>query len=118
MKGTRSAERARLNQDLIDVAWKNDVKAVRRLIKAGADVNAKDATEQSAFLIAASEGYLDLLVLTLDFGADVAPWTVITARPSFVLRNAVTLTSSAGFCRPRSRSTTSTNLAGPCCSML
>jgi uncharacterized protein len=65
------AERARLNQDLIDVAWKNDVKAARRLIKAGADVNAKDATEQSAFLIAASEGYLDLLVLTLDFGADV-----------------------------------------------
>lgn len=67
-----AAGRARLNRDLIDVAWKNDVKAARTLIKAGADVNAKDASEQSAFLIAASEGYLDLLELTLDSGADVS----------------------------------------------
>jgi uncharacterized protein len=62
---------ARLNRDLIDAAWKNDVKVARTLIKAGADVNAKDASEQSAFLIAASEGYLDLLELILDSGADV-----------------------------------------------
>jgi uncharacterized protein len=66
-----AAGRARLNRELIDAAWKNDVKAARTLIKAGADVNAKDASEQSAFLIAASEGYLDLLELTLDLGADV-----------------------------------------------
>jgi uncharacterized protein len=66
-----AAGRARLNRELIDAAWKNDVKAARTLIKAGADVNAKDASEQSAFLIAASEGYLDLLELTLDSGADV-----------------------------------------------
>jgi uncharacterized protein len=65
-----AAGRARLNRELIDAAWKNDVKAARTLIKAGADVNAKDASEQSAFLIAASEGYLDLLELTLDLGAD------------------------------------------------
>jgi uncharacterized protein len=67
-----AAGQARLNRDLIDVAWKNDVKAARTLIKAGADVNAKDASEQSAFLIAASEGYLPLLELTLDSGADVS----------------------------------------------
>ena len=47
------------------------MKAAGTLIKAGADVNAKDASEQSAFLIAASEGYLELLELTLDSGADV-----------------------------------------------
>jgi ankyrin repeat protein len=41
------------------------------LIDRGADVNAKDETEQSAYLIATSEGYLDLLNLTLQHGADV-----------------------------------------------
>src|SRR5215211_5771899 len=65
------AGQARPNRELIDAAWKNDVKAARTLIKAGADVNAKDASEQSAFLIAASEGYLELLELTLDSGANV-----------------------------------------------
>ena len=43
----------------------------RRPDRAGADVNAKDDTEQSAYLIATSEGYLDLLELTLAHGADV-----------------------------------------------
>ncbi len=46
--------------------------AARRLIRDGADVNWRDETVQSAFLIAASEGYLDLLNLTLANGADVA----------------------------------------------
>ena len=41
------------------------------LIAAGADVNAKDKTKQSAYLISTSEGYLDLLDLTLEHGADV-----------------------------------------------
>lgn len=60
-----------LDQQLIDAAWKNDVRAASRLITAGADVNAVDDTVQSAFLIAASEGYLELLELTLQHGADV-----------------------------------------------
>ena len=68
---TSAAGQAQLNRDLIDAAWKNNVKAARTLIEAGADVNAKDASEQSAFLIAASEGYLELLELTLDSGANV-----------------------------------------------
>ncbi|TCO36063.1 hypothetical protein EV652_101953 [Kribbella steppae] len=59
------------DQQLIAAAWKNDVPTARRLIEAGADVNAVDDTLQSAFLIAASEGYLDLLELTLQNGADV-----------------------------------------------
>lgn len=60
-----------LDQQLIAAAWKNDVAAARRLIAAGADVNAADDTVQSAFLIAASEGYVELLDLTLKHGADV-----------------------------------------------
>jgi len=60
-----------LDSQLIAAAWKNDVAAARRLTTAGADVNAVDDTVQSAFLIAASEGYLDLLELTLQHSADV-----------------------------------------------
>jgi ankyrin repeat protein len=60
-----------LDQQLIDAAWANDVGLARELIGAGADVNAKDSTEQSAYLIATSEGYLDLLELTLAEGADL-----------------------------------------------
>lgn len=64
-------ERVALNQKLIGAAWDNDVAQARRLIAAGADVNYEDETEQSAFLIAASEGYIKLLNLTLRTGADV-----------------------------------------------
>ncbi|HZX06763.1 ankyrin repeat domain-containing protein [Kribbella sp.] len=60
-----------LDNQLIAAAWKNDVPEAKRLIAAGADVNALDDTVQSAFLIAASEGYLDLLNVTLAHGADV-----------------------------------------------
>ncbi|HEY3558906.1 MAG TPA: ankyrin repeat domain-containing protein [Kribbella sp.] len=59
------------DSQLIAAAWKNDVPAAKRLIDAGANVNALDDTVQSAFLIAASEGYLELLDLTLAHGADV-----------------------------------------------
>jgi ankyrin repeat protein len=41
------------------------------LIEAGADVNVQDDSQQSAYLISTSEGYLDLLLLTLAAGADV-----------------------------------------------
>ncbi|MET0965714.1 MAG: ankyrin repeat domain-containing protein [Nakamurella sp.] len=60
-----------LDPQLIDAAWANDVSAASDLISRGADVNAKDGTVQSAYLIATSEGYLDLLELTLANGADV-----------------------------------------------
>jgi hypothetical protein len=66
---TRNPE---LDQPLIDAAWANDVVRAGELIAAGADVNAKDATQQSAYLISTSEGYLDLLELTLAGGADLA----------------------------------------------
>lgn len=61
----------RLDAQLIDAAWANDVDEAARLIAAGADVNARDWTRQSAYLIAASEGHAELLELTLQSGAFV-----------------------------------------------
>ena len=61
-----------LDERLRHAAWANDVPAARALIEQGADVNAVDDTQQSAYLIATSEGYLDLLDLTLAHGGDVA----------------------------------------------
>jgi ankyrin repeat protein len=63
--------RRQLNTRLIAAAWDNDVRRARRLVRAGADVNAKDETEQSAYLISTSEGHLRLLELTFRHGADV-----------------------------------------------
>jgi uncharacterized protein len=60
-----------LNEELIAAAWKNDLPRARTLIDQGADVNAKDNTVQSAYLISTSEGYLELLNLTLKHGGDV-----------------------------------------------
>ena len=68
-----SQDRALSDNDraLIAAAWGNRVEEARRLIAAGADVNRQDRTQQSAYLIATSEGYLELLQLTLANGADV-----------------------------------------------
>jgi uncharacterized protein len=62
---------ATLDARLRAAAWDNDLDRARRLVATGADVDAKDATEQSAYLISTSEGYLRLLNLTLRNGADV-----------------------------------------------
>jgi uncharacterized protein len=71
--GTREAARhSDLDQRLRDAAWANDLSAAQDLIAQGADVNAEDETQQSAYLVATSEGFLDLLNLTLAHGADVA----------------------------------------------
>lgn len=64
-------EQAALDEQLRNAAWANDVLTAEALIKGGADVNAKDSTAQSAYLIATSEGYADLLDLTLAHGATV-----------------------------------------------
>jgi len=64
-------EQTRLDARLIAAAWDNDIELARRLIDRGADVNAQDDTQQSAFLIAASEGYVALLDLTMRQGADL-----------------------------------------------
>ena len=64
-------KQAALDEQLIAAAWKNDLRRARTLIDQGADVNAKDNTVQSAYLISTSEGYLELLNLTLRHGADI-----------------------------------------------
>ena len=64
-------DQSRLDEQLRDAAWDNDVANAGRLIERGADVNAKDETVQSAYLIATSEGYLDLLRLALRNGARI-----------------------------------------------
>jgi ankyrin repeat protein len=62
-----------VDRELLAAAYGNDVAAARELIAAGADVNVKDHSEQSAYLIATSEVGDDprLLELTLGAGADV-----------------------------------------------
>ena len=64
-------QQAELDVQLIAAAWDNDLGRARTLIESGADVNAKDESVQSAYLIATSEGFLELLDLTLEHGADV-----------------------------------------------
>ena len=64
-------KQAALDEQLIAAAWKNDLRRARALIDQGADVNAGDNTVHSAYLISTSEGYLELLNLTLRNGADV-----------------------------------------------
>ena len=64
-------DQATLDEALRNASWNNDVSEATSLIAKGANVNAKDATIQSAYLIATSEGYLDLLNLTLDNGAKI-----------------------------------------------
>ncbi len=63
----------RLNARLITAALANDLATARALVEAGADVNAKDRTQQSPYLIATSEVGDDprLLELMLDNGAEV-----------------------------------------------
>lgn len=71
VKPTQATPQAELDQLLRDAAWRDDVAGARSLVAQGADVNAKDDTTQSAYLISTSEGYLDLLRLTLANGAEI-----------------------------------------------
>lgn len=63
---------AQLDQELVAAAKANNVALVGELIGRGANVNAKDAIQDSAFLYAGAEGFNDVLRLTLAAGADVA----------------------------------------------
>jgi ankyrin repeat protein len=56
---------------LIEATQRNDVDAARRLIAAGANVNAQSEHRDSAFLLAGAEGRLEILKLTLAAGADL-----------------------------------------------
>jgi ankyrin repeat protein len=62
---------ADLDQRLIRAAKANNAGAAAQLIRAGGNVNAKDAIQDSAFLYAGAEGFNEVLQLTLAAGADV-----------------------------------------------
>ncbi len=68
---SQDADRGSLDEALLTAAYANDVEVARRLVAAGADVNHKDASEQSPYLIATSEVGDDprLLELFLAHGA-------------------------------------------------
>ncbi|MEO5745145.1 MAG: ankyrin repeat domain-containing protein [Terracoccus sp.] len=66
-----AAEQNGLDEQLRAAAWKNDVMRATELVRRGADVNAQDGAMESAYLIATSEGHLELLRLTLRSGAEV-----------------------------------------------
>ena len=104
-----------LNSALITAAWANDLERARDLVVQGADVNYEDTTEQSAYLIATSEGYVDLLELTLSHGADVA--ALDSYNGTGLIRAAERGHSRivAGSCRRVSTSTMSTGSGGPLC---
>ncbi len=65
------AEQDDLDQQLRAAGWADDVPAARALVERGADVDAQDATGQSAYLVATSEGHLELLEVALGNGATV-----------------------------------------------
>jgi ankyrin repeat protein len=56
---------------LVAAAYRNHFEIADLLIAAGADVNMKDNTLQSAYLISTSDGFTELLKKTLEAGADV-----------------------------------------------
>jgi hypothetical protein len=66
-----AAEQQKLDQQLVRAAKANDAALVAQLIRAGGNVNAKDAIQDSAFLYAGAEGFNEVLLLTLANGADV-----------------------------------------------
>lgn len=57
--------------ELMRATIANDVATARRLIAAGADVNAKDNQQDTPYLYAGAEGRTEILALTLAHGADL-----------------------------------------------
>jgi len=60
-----------LDRELIAAAERGDLTSVQRLIKAGANVNAKDEKQDSAFLVASARGRTEVVKATLAAGADL-----------------------------------------------
>ena len=63
--------RDKLNQSLIDASLAGDAEEVKLLLKAGADVHAKDS---SALRSASFHGRVEVVQLLLDAGANVHAW--------------------------------------------
>jgi len=62
---------APLDRELIAAAERGDAATVQKLIARGANVNAKDERQDSAFLVASARGRTEVVKLTLAAGADL-----------------------------------------------
>jgi ankyrin repeat protein len=62
---------APLDRELIAAAERGDLPSVQALIARGANVNAKDQKQDSAFLIASANGHTAVVKATLAAGADL-----------------------------------------------
>jgi len=60
-----------LDRELIAAAERGDAATVQKLIARGANVNAKDERQDSAFLVASARGRTEVVKLTLAAGADL-----------------------------------------------
>ena len=60
-----------LDRELIAAAERGDLSSAQKLIARGANVNAKDEKQDSAFLIASARGRTEIVKLTLQAGADL-----------------------------------------------
>ncbi len=60
-----------LDRELIAAAERGDLPSVQKLIARGANVNAKDDKQDSAFLIASANGHTAVVKATLAAGADL-----------------------------------------------
>lgn len=58
-----------VHEQLIQAAWDNELPRVQALVAQGADINYQDHRKESCYLIATSEGYLELLAFCLQHGA-------------------------------------------------
>jgi ankyrin repeat protein len=60
----------------MDVAWEHavtrgDIEATRQLLRAGADINARDRHGQTALMLAAHHGHRKLVEMLIEHGADL-----------------------------------------------
>jgi ankyrin repeat protein len=72
----------RLNDELFNAAWHGNANNVERLIKVGANIEAKDHFDDTALMLAAKNGHTETCKLLLERGANIEAkdkygWTVL-----------------------------------------